>query len=539
MIAAKEQVEIASELPHTVPVDPAGIPNALKALPQWVCWKWTRRGDKWTKPPLNPKSGRPADPTCSDTWGSFAQALDYYQSSAGRASGIGFVLSPPFVGVDLDDCRDLESGELKLWAAEVVAELDSYAEVSPSGSGVKIFARGQVPAGGNRRGKIEIYGARRYFTVTGHRQTGAPAEVNERQQRLEMIHAHYIGKPTSDHAEHNGQHNGAVALTDEEIIEKAKHAKNGEKFSRLWAGDTTGYASASEAARALLYSLRFWTGGDGAVMDRLFRQSGLMSTKWDEPRGQSTWGQHEIKAILAKGGEVYQPRLSRSEKPPAIEEKPVPVVSGYRFSPIDSRTFAAGDYRPEWLIKRLLVRNQPCVVGGPRKSLKTSLLVDLGVSIGSGTPFLGHFTVYQKRRVAILSGESGEHTLQETARRICRARQINLEDVDCLWDFRLPQLASPTDLAELRDGLQKNEVKVAIVDPLYLCLTAGQKDVEASNLFDVGPLLAAAADACLSAGCTPILIHHARKNLTKPLEPLELEDLAFAGIKNSADSGCF
>ena len=174
------------------------------------------------------------------------------------------------------------------------------------------------------------------------------------------------------------------------------------------------------------------------------------------------------------------PAESESQKPQQWD--------GYNPLPLTSAEFAATDYRPTWLVRRILVNDQPAVFGGPKKTLKTSLAVALSLALGTGTPFLGEFAVPEIVRTLILSGESGPFTLQETARRQSEAMGITLADADVLWAFNLPQLANIHHLNDLANLLAEHQVKVLIIDPIYLCLLSGAKGIEASNVFSMGPL---------------------------------------------------
>ncbi len=169
-----------SPRPTALPVLAAQVPAQLVAMPQWVGWDWVwdAARSEWAKVPRHPRTGNHASATNSATWTDFDTA--FAAMTRGGWAGIGFVVTrdDPFTGIDLDHCRDPRSGALDPWAAEIVAGLASYTEVTPSGTGVRIWVVGtligRLPDGkeGTRRGPIEIYSGSRYLTVTGHRLDG-------------------------------------------------------------------------------------------------------------------------------------------------------------------------------------------------------------------------------------------------------------------------------------------------------------------------------------------------------------------------------
>ncbi|MFC7074511.1 hypothetical protein ACFQJ7_10985 [Halovenus rubra] len=302
--------------------EPEVIPETLRECDQWVCWREEERDGKPTKIPVTPGAGGFASSTEPETWASFEAALDYTETA--HADGVGFVFTDddPIVGVDLDDCRDPETGDVDDAALDIIERLDSYTEVSPSGTGYHVLIRGELPDGRNRRGSIELYDTARFFTVTGDHVERAPTCVARRQDALRAIHREYVQDTERDTASESEQRGGAndrapmtgaagvdVDLEDEDLLEKARNASNGEKFERLWNGNTAGYDSQSEADMALCCLLAFWTGGDRTQMDHLFRQSGLLREKWDEVHyaDGSTYGEKTIERAIATTSEFYDP----------------------------------------------------------------------------------------------------------------------------------------------------------------------------------------------------------------------------------------
>jgi primase-polymerase (primpol)-like protein len=296
-------------------------PDCLRERPQWVCWRIEERGGRENKVPVIPGTKRRASSTDPGDWRTFDDAMAAFEANA-SLQGPGFVFSKEdgFAGVDLDDCRDPETGDIAQWGQAIIDDFNSYTEVSPSGTGVKIFIRAVKPGGKCKTdyatGEVEMYDHARYFTVTGKHLDGTPRTVDERQSQLDALYAQLWGvdenTPASAPREPSTE---AADLDDDEIIRlMTTTGKTKEKFAALWAGRWNDYFNtASEADSSLVFKLAYYT-KDAAQLDRLFRQSGLYRDKWDELRGAETYGNITIQNALAKVTKQYKPRKRRGGK---------------------------------------------------------------------------------------------------------------------------------------------------------------------------------------------------------------------------------
>jgi P4 family phage/plasmid primase-like protien len=301
------------------------MPEELKQRPQWVVWKLVPDGDKKPrKTPVDPKTGRNAKANDPSTWGTYDQALELYTKRMNDFAGIGYEFSAddPYVGIDLDKAVN-GSGPLP-WASEIISELNSYTELSPSGSGYHILVRGKLPPGGRKNGHVEMYDRGRFFTMTGSVVNGLAA-IEDRAAQVAKVHARVFPgngqKPSQKPPESTNRK--SAPLDEASVLKHAGRAKNGEKFKRLWGGDISGHNSLSEADLALCNMLAFWTRKDPALMDSLFCQSGLWREKWDEvhrPADGATYGAMTIEKAIADCTDVYEgprERVKRSKSNPS------------------------------------------------------------------------------------------------------------------------------------------------------------------------------------------------------------------------------
>ncbi len=316
------------------------IPEELTRRASWVAWRFFQKEGqaKPAKVPFTPTTGHSADSSRPETGGTFAEAKAAYE--LGGWDGVGFILDPHskiygphhIIGVDLDGCRDPETGKMENWAWAIINALGSYAEVSPSGTGVRIFLFGKKPGKRCRRDNVEIYDRSRFLTVTGHvivDPLGAhTSSLRHNQDGLDAVYAQYLG--ASDPVE-QAQANPDIcgpgnSLTVEQVIALGKQS---EKFVQLWDGDWSDFSSRSEAEQSLMNRLAYLAAGDQDKMMKAFRLSGLYMDKCER-----TCPMYTIpNAIQGRDGHFYLDAAAmfdvvEMERPPDLSARMMEKIRG-------------------------------------------------------------------------------------------------------------------------------------------------------------------------------------------------------------------
>lgn len=291
--------------PSVEPPNIDGIPNHLRRFPHWVLWRFDWVEDSWAKVLYDPISNRRAATDDKSTWGSFELVVRLYSEQQDQFDGIGFVFSleDDLCGIDFDDC--VHGGELLEGRSEWLEKFNSYTELSVSGTGLHVIVRGTWGKGRRRKDPdVEVYDRLRYFTVSG-RSLGEQKQIRWRQSELEEFKAALFPE-----VEKQSRVLPSIAVTKstDELLQQAFISQNGDSIKNLYYGSTSDYGGDDSAADlALCSKLAFWSQGNPAVLDEMFRGSRLYREKWDKRHSADgrTYGQMTIDKALSSCTTFY------------------------------------------------------------------------------------------------------------------------------------------------------------------------------------------------------------------------------------------
>ena len=286
------------------------LPAALLSRESWVGWRYETREGKKTKVPVNPHSGSRAKTNDASTWSDYETALAAVEKHGLEGVGHVFSAEDPHVGIDIDDCRDPDTGTIALWAQEIIDALPTYWELSPSGTGVKGWLAGTMKGTRHRwklnGGEVEIYPQKRFFTFTGEHLAGSPLEIEARQNELEALTARLDEQLAATKAEAKAtpadRAKKTAPASDEAVL---KRLRPKEKCKRLLAGDYSDYDDDHSTADLVICgAIAREVGADPQRIDRIFRSTSLMRPKWDEVHRAdgATYGQMVIEKALEDSG---------------------------------------------------------------------------------------------------------------------------------------------------------------------------------------------------------------------------------------------
>ena len=302
-----KKLEIGEKAMHCNAEAIRNYPEVLRALP-FCTWKLEKDSHgRLTKVPYNPRTGFHASVDKPYTFADMEMALKAVENY----SGVGINISGRVGCIDVDGCVR-EDGSLTDTALAVMALFpDAWVEYSPSGTGLHVYFL--IPEGYvydkeeyyincNKYG-LEMYIAgetSHFLTITGNVfRTGGMTVTGE---NLDSFKNTYMKRPALERAEIQVPEGGSI-LSDEEVMVKCYRSQGGGTFARYYDGDWTKPGdpnwSHSQADLSVCRRLAFFCRGNMEQMDRLFRNSGLYREKWDERRGDGTYGELTMRKAIA------------------------------------------------------------------------------------------------------------------------------------------------------------------------------------------------------------------------------------------------
>ena len=503
--------------------------------------------DEDGKPTWKPYQDKPATAATVEGW--FRRGCQSVAAVGGKVSG-GLLV------IDFDEARFYEA-----WKVQVGSLADGLPvqRTGREGGGYQVYLRCDEPGGNSKLAWIpdETEETGRKCAIETKAEGGyavMPGSLHPSGRRYEAIQGDFANIPTVPQAVADALIAAARKLDEAPLTRKQMEARQkAAKTSDKHRAGSNGQASVIDAynerttiqaelkARGYVQAGDRWKRPGGKSLSvyvsegRSFHHSSndpLNDEHYHRPFDVFCEYEHggDCKAAVKAAAVLLGMKLNdtRHDVDQAGNDKPKEPLPFTQM--LDGAQLLALDLRPTFLVKGVLVEGQPMIVGGRSKTLKTSIVCDLVVAIGSGTPFLGRFDARQVA-VGFWSGESGAATTRDTARRCAEARGLSLADTWTLWSFDLPRLSDLRHLDALEETIRHHGLKVAVIDPLYLSLLSPDTASGASNVFMMGSLLQGLTRLGQRTNCTVVLLHHFRKGGQADEDnPAGLEELAQSGV---------
>jgi len=478
------------------------IPKELRAKRQWMAW---RKGDakadgRFDKLPVSLRHGRGGSTNKPDDWGTFEEALDFARRHG--LPGVEFVFTEhdPYCGVDLDHCRNPGDGAIQGWAREIIRELNSYTEVSPSGTGLKIFVRGSVPRSLNTE-RVEIYDRKQPFTVTGEKLEGTPAEIGDAGPELTELYRRVAAEAPQS------------TPSNPELNEDEPPVKLNAYGLAVWRGekpvvkkDQSGEVDRSSTLQKIAYVLADAGATCKTIRDALAdRDIALGYRKFS--------GRPEERA------EVEYRRSANKAVDETEKRKNVAVVpEGGDPGVFDARWLLAEEFPPiKWVVPDILPEGVTILAGKPKLG-KSWLAMDLCLGVAHGGAVLGTKLVE--------GGPCLYLALEDSPRRLQR-RLRGLVAGDSEAYAQAPEgLEFATEWPRVGEGCEERlrawleshpGARLVVIDTLKKIRPKAdvRKGVYDADYEALEPLLPLAAEF----GVAVVVVHHTRK--TPGADPLE------------------
>lgn len=451
-----------------LPVIQEHIPMDLVLLDQWIVWQPIDRGEgkKPGKLPFDAAAiDYAADVSNPLTWTDFQQAMSVYEGNRHRFAGIGFVFREggDFVGVDLDGCRNADTGEIYPWTPEqrkkwgkdmpdpmeIIKMLSSYTEISPSGTGYKIWIRAKRPEGFTKEklGDFEFYSESHHFAMTGQVLEGYES-IRDAQDAVDQL-CHVVLRPPEPPVREPDT--GTTVLpsykpTTAEIIRAGLEGNNLD-FRSLFEGSASGYGDDDSVAdqafcKELVYHAGPVLGRDEGFISEMFSNS---------PRSREKTLRDDYVSNTVKKAITYCEARNSYKRWTTEDRLAAPVRVSYSAAELADRPRTRVT-----MLGNIFVPGEEMLWAGPDKCLKTSGSLDLGVSVASGKKWLNHFAVSMPMNVGILSAESGIDTIEDTLIGICKSKGISLRDLGDRLHVQtwVPRFSCAEEMTELRRWIE-------------------------------------------------------------------------------------